>query len=73
MRVGEGAARHEGGDDGEPGQLDQLAQRLPGGALAVALEVDEVGVEAVAGRAPLVLLDQRARLDRQRALSLVTP
>src|SRR5207248_11118538 len=56
---------------GRLGELGEREHRVPRGALLVAGEVDEIGLEPVAHGAPLVLGDQRHGLDRQRALALV--
>ena len=48
-----------------------MPERVARGPLLVALEPDQVGVEAVPRCAPLVLRDERDRLDRQRPLALV--
>src|SRR5581483_9569972 len=45
---------------------DQLAHELPRRALLFAAEVDELAVDAVSDRPPLVLLDERARIHAKR-------
>jgi len=52
-------------------ELHEVPEGRPRRPLLVALEPDQVGVEAVARRAPLVLRDERDRLRRQAVLALV--
>ena len=51
-------------------KLEQLAHEVAGGQLGLLAKVDQLAVEPVAGRAPLVLVDQLFGIDAEGYVAL---